>query len=113
MVRLESIAGHVSTSSLQSAEMSSLAQGLSMEVKQIGERGVSLSSVVGGIELALSDNLNAQFEASSIIGNVLSDIPNVKVSTDGRSDYEAQIGSGGPRIDISSVRGGIRLRKLD
>ena len=112
-VHLESIAGHVSTGSLQSAEMSSLAEGLSMEIKQIGERGVRLSSVVGGIELALSDNLNAQFEASSIVGNVLSEIPNVKLSTDGRSDFEARIGSGGPMITISSVRGGIRLRKLD
>jgi hypothetical protein len=113
MVRLESIAGHVSTSSVQAAEMSSLAQGLSMEIKQIGERGLRLTSVVGGIELALSDNLNARFESSSIVGNVLSDIPTVKVSTDGRSDFEARIGSGGPLITISSVRGGIRLRKLD
>ena len=112
-VQLESIAGHVSTGSLQSAEMSSLAEGLSMEIKQIGERGVRLSSVVGGIELALSDNLNAQFEASSIIGNVISDIPSVRLVTDRRSDFEARIGSGGPLITISSVRGGIRLRKLD
>jgi hypothetical protein len=72
--------------------------------------GVRLSSITGSVELALSDNLNAQFEASSIVSNVLSDIPKVKLSTDGRSDFEAQIGSG---ITISSVRGGIRLRKLD
>jgi len=113
MVRLNSIAGHVSTGSLEAAEMSSLAEGLSMEIRQIGKRGLRLSSIVGGVELALSDNLNAQFGASSIIGNVISDIPKVKVLTDGRSDFEAQIGSGGPVINISSVRGGIRLRKLD
>ena len=35
--------------------------------------------------MALSDNLNAQFEASGIVVNVLSDIPAVKLSTDGRS----------------------------
>ena len=113
MVRLNSIAGPVSTGSLQSAEMSSLARGLSMEIKQIGERGVRLSSITGGIELALSDNFNAQFVANSVVGNVVSDIPSIKLSTDGRSDFEAQIGSGGPVITISSVRGGIRLRKLD
>jgi hypothetical protein len=112
MVRLESIAGHVSTGSLQAAEMSSLARGLSMEINQIGERGVTLSSITGGIELGLSDNLNAQFVADSVVGNVVSDIPSIKISTDGRSDFEAQIGSGGPRISISSVRGGIRLHKL-
>ena len=84
-----------------------------MELKQIGKRGLRLSSIVGGVELALSDNLNANFEANSIIGNVLSDIPTVKLITDRRSDFEAQIGSGGPLISISSVRGGIRLRKLD
>ena len=113
MVRLNSIAGHVSTSSLQAAEMSSLAGGLSMEIKQIGERGLRLSSIVGGIELALSNNLNAQFDANSVIGNVVSDIPTIKLLTEGRSDFAAQIGSGGPVITISSVRGGIRLRKLD
>jgi len=113
IVRLNSIAGHVSASSLQAAEMSSLASGLSMEINQIGERGVRVSSVVGGIELALSDNLNAQFSANSIIGNVVSDIPTIKLSTDRQSNFEAQIGSGGPRISISSVRDGIRLRKLD
>jgi DUF4097 and DUF4098 domain-containing protein YvlB len=113
MVRLNSIAGNVSAGPLRSAEMSSLAQGLSMKIKQIGERGVRLSSIVGSVELALSDNLNAQFEASSIIGNVVSDIPSIKLINDRRADFEAQIGSGGPVITISSVRGGIRVRKLD
>jgi len=112
MVRLNSIAGKVSTGPLQAAEMSSLASGLSMEINQIGERGVRLSSIVGGIDLGLSDNLNAQFVASSIVGNVVSDVPSIKLSTDGRSDFGAQIGSGGPLIAISSVRGGIRLHKL-
>ncbi|HEV8366898.1 MAG TPA: hypothetical protein VGQ39_03015 [Pyrinomonadaceae bacterium] len=84
-----------------------------MEIKQLGKRGLRLSSIVGSVELALSDNLNAQFEASSIVGNVVSDIPAVKLLADRRSDFEAQIGSGGPVITISSVRGGIRLRKLD
>ena len=112
MVRLNSIAGKVSTGPLQAAEMSSLASGLSMEIKQIGERGLRLSSIVGGIDLGLADNLNAQFEANSIIGNVVSDIPSVKLSTEDRYNFKAQIGSGGPPITISSVRGGIRLHKL-
>ena len=59
--------------------------------------------------------INAEFAAERVVGNVVSDIPNVKIVTivtDGRSDYEARIGSGGHRITISSVRGGVRLRKL-
>ena len=112
MVRLNSIAGHVSTGSLQAAEMSSLARGLSMEINQIGEHGIRLSSIIGGIELGLSDNLNAQFVADSIIGNVISDIADIEILTRDQYNYEAQIGSGGRRITISSVRGGIRLRKL-
>jgi hypothetical protein len=112
MVRLNSIAGRVSAGPLQAAEMSSLASGLYVQINQIAERGVTLSSIVGGIELSLSDRLNAQFVANSIIGNVISDHPGIKLSTEGRSDFEAQIGSGGPRITISSVRGGIRLYTL-
>jgi hypothetical protein len=112
MVRLNSIAGKVSTGPLQAAEFTSLASGLSMEINQLGERGVRLTSIVGGIELSLSDNLNAQFVASSIIGNVVSEIPSIKLSTADQYNYKAQIGSGGPPITISSVRGGIRLRNL-
>ena len=106
-VQISLIAGPVEIETI------SVARGLSMEIKQIDERGVRLSSIIGGIELALSDNLNAQFEASSVVGNVVSGIPNIKLITEGRSDFEAQIGSGGPVISISSVRGGIRLRKLN
>ena len=112
MVRLNSIAGKVSTGALQAAEVSSLASGLSMEINQIGERGVRLSSIIGGIDLGLSDTLNAEFAASSIIGDVVSEIPGVKLSTEGQLDFKAQIGLGGPPITISSVRGGIRLHKV-
>jgi hypothetical protein len=48
-----------------------------------------------------------------MLAKVISDIPNVKLSSDGQSDFETQIGSGGTVIPISSVRAGIRLRKLD
>jgi hypothetical protein len=34
----------------------SLARGLSMEIKQIGKRGLRLNSITGWIKLALSDN---------------------------------------------------------
>jgi hypothetical protein len=112
MVRLDSIAGPVSTGVLRTAEISSLACGLSMGIDQIGERGVHLSSITGAIELGLSDDLNAEFTADSIVGNVISDIATIKISTGGRSDFAARIGSGGPRIAISSVRGEIHLRKL-
>ena len=112
MVRLNSIAGHVKTGQLQAVEMTSLARGLSMGVSQIGERGMRLRSITGGIELGISDSLNAQFVANSVIGNVVSDTPTIKIVNNGRSDYEALIGSGGRRISISSVVGGIRLHKL-
>ena len=112
MVRLNGIAGRVSTGPLQAANMSALASGLSMEINQLGERGVRLSSVEGGIELSLADNLNARFVADSITGNVTSDTADIKIATGGRPYYEAVLGSGGPTITVSSVRGGIRLRKL-
>jgi hypothetical protein len=38
--------------------------------------------------------LSAQFAADSVVGTVVSDIPNIELSTDGQSDFEAQIGSG-------------------
>ena len=113
MVRLDSIAGHVSAGPVRTADISSLAQGLSMQIDDIGERGVRVSSVIGRIELRLSDRLNAQFVARSIDGNVVSDSPAIAIRTrNGPENCEAQIGSGGPAITVSSVRGNIRLRKI-
>ena len=112
VLRLNSIAGHVTIGKLRSAEIQSLAKGLSMEIIQIGERGVHVSSITGGIDLGVSNNLNAELIARNIIGNVQSDAPDIRISTTGHSDYDALIGSGGDRLQISSVVGGIHIYRL-
>jgi putative adhesin len=112
MLRLNSIAGKVTVADVQAAEMSSLAQGISIAIHRVGEAGLHLSSIMGEVELRVSSDLNAEFSASSIIGNVVSDDGNVKISTLGEFNYEARIGSGGNRITVSSVRGDIHLRRI-
>lgn len=69
-----------------------------MEVKQIDKRA-RLSSTTPSSSW-LCQYLEHTILADSIVGNVDTDIPNIKLSTDGQSDFEVQIGSGEPVITI-------------
>jgi hypothetical protein len=53
MVSLDSIAGHVEVVDLREARMSSLAQGLNMTVSALGDRGITVSTVTGAIDLGV------------------------------------------------------------
>jgi hypothetical protein len=89
MVRLESIAGHVTLTGLRAASMSSLAAGLTMSIAAVGERGIHISSVTGGIN----------------------DVSDVRRFDDDGPDYRSVIGSGGGKIVIESVIGGVDIRR--
>ncbi len=108
-VRLESIAGHVNLASVRSANLSSIAGGLHLNVDRLDTRGVDISSVVGGVELAFGRSANADLAVSSVIGRVRSDSPEVRIYGED-SSYRARIGSGGPNLNLSSIVGGVRLR---
>jgi DUF4097 and DUF4098 domain-containing protein YvlB len=111
MVRLKSIAGHVTVTELRSASMTSLAAGLSMTIAGVGDRGIHVSSVTGGIELDVRKGVNADLTVRSLIGPFHNDVSDVTRSGDGDPDYQALIGSGGNRILFESVVGGVDIRR--
>jgi DUF4097 and DUF4098 domain-containing protein YvlB len=111
MVRLESIAGHVAVTELRAASMNSLAGGLRMSIAGVGERGIHISSVTGGIDMDVRKGVDAELMLKSVVGHVRSDTSDVSISEGGDSDYQAVIGSGGSKILIESVVGGVDIRR--
>ena len=79
-------------------------------IRALGREGdVELKTVNGSITAVLPPDLNAHLEASTVNGRVETAYP---VVVQGRVDprhLTAQIGSGGPRLTLSTVNGSVRL----
>jgi len=68
--------------------------------------------VSGSIEIGFKSEVNADFTAEHISGQVYLDVPNVsRESEEKSSNVRARIGAGGTPITISSVSGSIRLTR--
>ena len=111
-VSLESIAGHVAVAGARSADMGSLAGGLSLTLDPLAAGGVRVSSVVGPVDLTFRRGVDADVRVDSVMGSVRG----VPAELDGRlieedGEYRLRIGSGGPAVKLSSVVGPVRLRR--
>jgi hypothetical protein len=109
LVRLDSIAGHVEAVELREAKMSSLAKGLDMTVSALGDRGITVSTVTGGIDLGVGAGVNATLVVRSLAGRFQNDLAGVEPSWDGGQDHRAVLGRGGGRIEIDRVVGNLRI----
>ena len=75
-------------------------------------RDLRFSTVNGSIELSAPAGLNADLEASTVNGEIESDFEvRVRGSID-RQSIRGTIGSGGSDLDLSTVNGRIRLRRI-
>lgn len=73
---------------------------------------MDFSTVNGSIELTAPAGLNADLEASTVNGSIDSDFEiSVQGSVD-RQSLRGRIGSGGEDLDLTTVNGGIRLRRI-
>jgi hypothetical protein len=74
---------------------------------------VRLSTTNGGVHLSLPADTNAQVRARTTNGGVHSDFPLPNFERNRRpSQFEFNIGSGGPVIDISTTNGGVHIKRL-
>jgi len=80
-------------------------------LKRIDLDGVTLSGINGNIELQLASDVNADFDARGMNGQVVSDLPNVSIDKHKRGNYSARIGSGGSGITAKGINGNIRLTR--
>jgi len=72
---------------------------------------LKLSTVNGGIELTLPEGLNADVKASTVNGDIETDFPLAVKGRISRRSLSGTIGSGGRQLELSTVNGGITLRK--
>jgi hypothetical protein len=109
MVRLDSIAGHVEAVELREAKMISLAKGLDMTVSALGDRGITVSTVTGAIDLGVRAGVNATLVVRGMSGRFQNDLAGIEWSGAGRQDHRAVLGRGGGKIEIDRVAGNLRI----
>lgn len=107
-LKLESMAGQVRVRGARSADLSSLAGGLSLTLLPLDSRGVRVSSVVGMTDITFARGANADVRIDSVLGNTTSDSPSIPISwNNGRAS--ARVGEGGVPVTVSSVVGHVTL----
>ena len=95
-----------------SLEVSSISGGLNATLVSLDPQGIHIKSVSGSVEIGFKSDVNADFNAEHVSGQVFLDMPNVTRDSDEKSpNVRARIGAGGTPITISSVSGNIRLTR--
>jgi hypothetical protein len=75
---------------------------------------IELESVNGGIRVDIPADLNADVEASAVNGGVSADDGlKLQASQRARTKIIGKLNGGGPRISVTTVNGGVRLRTRD
>jgi putative adhesin len=111
--RVNSISGNLRLGQVNGAlDVSSVSGGVNASLFSLSPQGLHIRSVSGSIEIGFKSEVNADFTAEHISGQVDLDVPNVTRDTEeNSSNVRARIGAGGTPIKISSVSGNIRLTR--
>ncbi len=111
-VGVSSVNGRVAIAQAGTAtNLSSINGGISLSLLRLGEGGLRVSSINGGIEIGLPATTNAEVDVHSVNGGIDSDLPITVVGEVRHGQLRGTIGSGGPPITITSVNGGVALRR--
>jgi hypothetical protein len=73
----------------------------------------ALATLNGNVDLLLPAQANADLELSTVAGNIVGDYPFQVSSTPGDSTRHTQVGAGGVRVELRTVRGNIRVGQRD
>ena len=111
--RVSSVSGNVRLNQVNgSLEVLSVSGGVSATLASLSLQGIQIRSVSGSVEIGFKNEVNADFNAQHVSGEVYFDVPNVIRDSDEKSsNVRARIGAGGTPITISSVSGNIRLTR--
>jgi len=111
--RVNSVSGNVGLGHVNgSLDVTSVSGGVKAGLMSLSPQGIHINSVSGSIEIGFKSEVNADFTAEHVSGQVYLDVPNVsRESEEKSSNVRARIGAGGTPITISSVSGSIRLTR--
>ena len=79
---------------------------------QCGTRDLRFSSVNGTVIVQVPENTDADLSMSTVNGSVQSDFPVIIQGRLNPRHLNATLGKGGPRIEMKTVNGDVRLRKV-
>jgi len=74
---------------------------------------LQLATINGNVDLVMPPQANANLELSTVAGNIVGDYPFQVSSVPGDSTRRAQVGAGGVRVELRTVRGNIRVGQRD
>ncbi|MCP5110800.1 MAG: DUF4097 domain-containing protein [bacterium] len=75
------------------------------------EKPANLETVNGRITVGLPSGVNAQIEARTVNGGISSDLPLTVRGKISKRTLTATLGTGGPKLALKTVNGGIRLER--
>ena len=111
-VKASSINGRLTARGLMGeAKLSTINGQLQAAFTQLDEsKAISLGSVNGNVTIILPSNANASIKAGTVHGDISSDFGlKVKHGEYVGHSMDGQIGTGGPRIKLGNVNGGIKV----
>src|SRR5687768_3342916 len=111
--RVNSISGSLRLGQVNGLlDVSSVSGALNATLVSLSPQGIHIKSVSGSVEVGFKSDINADFSAEHVSGEVYLDVPNVTRDSEAKSpNVRARIGAGGTPITISSVSGSIRLTR--
>jgi DUF4097 and DUF4098 domain-containing protein YvlB len=111
-VRASCINGHMRVEGLQGrVKLESVNSRMDVQFDRLSNSTIELSSVNGGIELTLPSDAKAEVEASTVSGSIEDNFGlHVNNHRWVGHDLRGELGSGGPRIELSNVNGRIEIR---
>ena len=107
-VRLKRVAGEINGRTVNG--------GIDVELAGLGfdARQIELSTVNGGVTVAMPPNYSARVQTETGLGRVQSDFPMPQVMGDLKSRrMDFTIGAGGPPMHITTGNGSIRLKRTE
>jgi len=91
--------------------LSGINGGIKISLARLGEGGLHVSGINGGVEIGFPPSIDADVDVSAVNGSVDSDLPITLLGELKRGQLKGTIGSGGKRISISGINGGVKLRR--
>lgn len=108
-VRARSVNGDVELSTTGPAEARTVNGSIRATLGSLGS-GLEFETVNGGIDLDIPDDAGADVEARWVNGGLDTDLPLRLRGAISRHRAEGMLGGGGPRLDLATVNGSIRIR---
>lgn len=110
-IEAHTVNGRVEVSTSKHAEASTVNGSITARMGNAGSGPLEFRTVNGSITLDLPGKVDAELRAATVNGTIETDFPVTVQGTIGRHRIEGTLGKGGPRLQLETVNGSIRLRK--